>query len=337
MNILIIGAGWYGLHIASVLKEHNIVYKILEINNDIFMGSSSKNQNRLHLGYHYPRSLETVKECHTGYEKMLQKYPTVIEDNTNNYYFIHKNSIVNSLEYEKLFNIKPVNTHLNINNVVSSYIVEEKIINFNKAILYFDEYKKDIDFNYDENDIDIDNKTYKNIKYDYIFDCSFNMSKICGQKLKKNFTTEICLSLIYEKINNLDIDFSITVMDGLFYSLYPYPNSYNKKYYTLTDVEYTPLYKSHNINDIINYKMDNNHFIEIKNKMENKISTDYIDFQTNFKYVDYFISYKNKFDYLNDNRSLYIQDEDNIIIFIGGKITGIFEMEKYIRTKLSIS
>ncbi len=71
--------------------------------------------------------------------------------------------------------------------------------------------------------------------------------------------------------------------------------------------------------------------------MENKISTDYTDFTNNFKYVDYFISYKNKFDYINDDRSLYIQDDDNIIIFIGGKITGIFEMEKYIRNKLNIS
>lgn len=334
MNILIIGAGWYGLHLASVLKDHNITYKILEINNDIFMGSSSKNQNRLHLGYHYPRSIETINECRIGYEEMLQKYPTIIEDNINNYYFIHTKSVINSLEYEKLFNLIPSETSLKMNNVISSYIVEEKIINFNEAILYFDEYKKDIDFNYDENDIDIENKTYKGIKYDYIIDCSFNMSKICREKLKKKFITEICVSLIYEKINNLDIDFSITVMDGLFYSLYPYPNSYNKKYYTLTDVEYTPLYKSHIINDIINYKIVD---IDItKTKMEHKISTDYTDFTNNFKYVDYFISYKNKFDYINDDRSLYIQDDDNIIIFIGGKITGIFEMEKYIRNKLKL-
>ena len=59
-DIIIIGSGWYGLHILKYLKENfnylNII--LLEKNNDIFQNSSNYNQNRLHLGYHYPRSLK---------------------------------------------------------------------------------------------------------------------------------------------------------------------------------------------------------------------------------------------------------------------------------------
>jgi hypothetical protein len=43
------------------------------------------------------------------------------------------------------------------------------------------------------------------------------------------------------------------VFDGPFYSLYPYPNKDNIITYTLTDVVYTPIFKSNNINDVINY------------------------------------------------------------------------------------
>jgi hypothetical protein len=55
---------------------------------------------------------------------------------------------------------------------------------------------------------------------------------------------ELCLSLIY----NGNVNYAITVMDGLFFSIYPYTNE-NK--YTVTDVEYTPLFTSSNFNNLL--------------------------------------------------------------------------------------
>lgn len=49
MKIAIIGAGWIGCHLAHKLKNnHKITIYDKE---DIFSGSSSNNQNRLHLGF----------------------------------------------------------------------------------------------------------------------------------------------------------------------------------------------------------------------------------------------------------------------------------------------
>jgi L-2-hydroxyglutarate oxidase LhgO len=58
-KIAVIGAGWFGCHIAYQLIKKNYSVKIYEERNDIFCGASGNNQNRLHLGFHYPRSLIT--------------------------------------------------------------------------------------------------------------------------------------------------------------------------------------------------------------------------------------------------------------------------------------
>ena len=35
-------------------------------------GASSNNTNRLHLGYHYPRDLNTAQQCKKGFELFLK-------------------------------------------------------------------------------------------------------------------------------------------------------------------------------------------------------------------------------------------------------------------------
>ena len=74
-NICIIGGGWYGCYIAEYLLEHfnylNIT--IIDEKHDIFEGSSSNNQNRLHLGFHYPKCDITKNKCKLYYTKFLNK------------------------------------------------------------------------------------------------------------------------------------------------------------------------------------------------------------------------------------------------------------------------
>ena len=61
-NFCIIGAGWYGCHIGLYLKDKGHNVKIFEKESRIFSGSSGFNQFRLHKGFHYPRSSETIDE-----------------------------------------------------------------------------------------------------------------------------------------------------------------------------------------------------------------------------------------------------------------------------------
>jgi hypothetical protein len=52
------------------------------------------------------------------------------------------------------------------------------------------------------------------------------------------------------------------------------------------------------------------------------------NFKTLFNYESYNISYKCKFKNSNDDRSVKFYKNNNILNFIGGKITGIFSMAK---------
>ena len=89
-NICIIGAGWYGCHIGLYLKEKGHKIKIYEKEKNIFLGSSGYNQFRLHRGFHYPRSSETIQEIKKNFSKFYSKYKSFIFFPKNNLYCIAK-------------------------------------------------------------------------------------------------------------------------------------------------------------------------------------------------------------------------------------------------------
>ena len=61
-NTIIVGGGLFGLTIAIILAENGINVTVLEKNLDVLKEASLVNQNRIHYGYHYPRSTETGRE-----------------------------------------------------------------------------------------------------------------------------------------------------------------------------------------------------------------------------------------------------------------------------------
>jgi L-2-hydroxyglutarate oxidase LhgO len=102
-DIIIIGTGWFGLHTALLLEQkYNVL--ILEKNSTIFNNSSNFNQNRLHLGYHYPRSYKTRELCLKGYTKFINKYRELIDFIDNNYYCISNDSLIDYNTYKQIYN-----------------------------------------------------------------------------------------------------------------------------------------------------------------------------------------------------------------------------------------
>jgi L-2-hydroxyglutarate oxidase LhgO len=105
--IYIIGAGWYGCHIASELLKtqnvHNHEIRLVDKANAFFTGSSARNQNRLHLGYHYPRSLATIAECKQGFAEFKARYPTLSTPIPNNLYLIATQSQTSAEEFSRRF------------------------------------------------------------------------------------------------------------------------------------------------------------------------------------------------------------------------------------------
>jgi hypothetical protein len=340
-NIIIIGTGWYGLHTALLLQnKYNVI--ILEKNTEIFNNSSNYNQNRLHLGYHYPRCAKTREICYKGYHKFIDNYRNVVDFIDNNYYCISKDSIIDYTTYLQIYNINKYNHTIiknNIFNNIDGDIIntQEKIINSIKSKNYFKKnIKCEIKFNYTVTDIkQINNKVIINneLECDLLFDCTYNQLNLS----KNNYIYENTISLLYKRINFNDNYESLTVMDGDFFSLFP--RDVHKKLYTLTHVKYTPFIKSNNIEDLnLNSKsvITTKELNLIKNNMIKEVKEYIPNFLKNYTYVSYFTSYKCKLLSNNDNRSCIIEKHNNIISVNCGKIIGIFELEEYIKSNLEL-
>ena len=125
-------------------------------------------------------------------------------------------------------------------------------------------------------------------------------------------------------------------MDGNFSSLYP--RDVGKNTYTLTDVEYTPLIKSDNYEDILNYIIDEQNITIVKDKMITKFEKYYPDFLEYYKYEGYFLSKKTKPVSLSDSRYITIEEIcKNVLSVNCGKIYGIFNWEDYVLNYVNLN
>ncbi len=88
MKILIIGAGIFGTSAAIVLADKNTVVDLVEKEADILQLASRVNHNRIHLGYHYLRSIQTAEQSIEGLLSFLFNYGRAVIHQLPNYYAI---------------------------------------------------------------------------------------------------------------------------------------------------------------------------------------------------------------------------------------------------------
>jgi hypothetical protein len=90
MKVLVIGAGLFGSSVAAILADKNIKVDLAEAENDIMKLASRVNHNRIHLGYHYLRSIETAEQSIEGLLSFLFHYGDAVVYQFPNYYAIAK-------------------------------------------------------------------------------------------------------------------------------------------------------------------------------------------------------------------------------------------------------
>lgn len=78
MKVAVIGGGIFGCTAAIHLANAGHKVTLFEKTDSLFSGATSKNQFRLHEGYHYPRSQETVEECERGLFTFTEDYSGAI-------------------------------------------------------------------------------------------------------------------------------------------------------------------------------------------------------------------------------------------------------------------
>ena len=335
-KIAIIGAGWFGCYIAYDLLNCGYKVDIYEKENKIFKGASGSNQNRLHQGFHYPRSYKTIRESYIGYNKFVKTFPNLVKKINKNLYVIadDKKNLIDFDIYKQIlrsnklkFKIEKKNYGLkNYTGIISC---NEKLIDTKKAIIFFsDKIKKNIHLNFNvkkiikkENGFFINNSK----KYDYVINCSWQTS-FPSKNIK--YTYEACLFFLYScKKNNHP---AITIMDGPFITLYPQ----DKKIFTLYSVKHTRLKKFKNFNNCFNYlkRIKQKKIInKYRLKHEAQIKKYYPNFDKKFRYFKPIITYRTIVDNANAERASKVEYKDKFINLLSGKIDHIFESSEEIK------
>ena len=93
MKIAVIAGRIFGITTAFTLGEEYDV-ELFEKNNDLLKAASGSNQFRVHRGYHYPRSMETVLEIMKSENSFKEIFSEVTVSHYDHYYCIAKNWIM---------------------------------------------------------------------------------------------------------------------------------------------------------------------------------------------------------------------------------------------------
>lgn len=331
MKFSIIGAGLFGLSIAIKIKEKypNSRVSVFEKEKDILMGASGKNQFRCHLGYHYPRSEETIHECKESFNE-FNKYFGHCYIKSNNYYAISREKSLTSFE-EYLKVLKKNKLKFNITNhelikknkIQGMVKVDEKLINI---FLLKKKIKKII------RNLDIEiffNKTIKINeeflkKQDYVFLCTYDNNNN-NLKFFNSNKDKYYYQLVEKIITKTPKPYrnnSFVVLDGPFMCIDPYYKNNLSILGSVKDsVIQSKIGKYHNFYK--SYRNLNSQYLQYLPKLKfKKIKNQFEKYFHGFEHSQYYKSFivvrctvKNK----KDERLTKVISKKNVIKVFSGK------------------
>lgn len=241
-NIVVIGCGIFGAEIALKASSKGLSVKVFEANEDILLGASMNNQNRLHLGFHYPRDIETGIQSIRGFDLFKKKYEKCIQSNFLNTYFIADNNSFTNIDEYLIFckelgipfkNINSKDLPIRLEGVGSGISCDE--------VVYDCEILRDIvkeSIKYNNINISLKSRVDEIGKIDNLF----TLKTTSGEEVDadvvinatygaSNYLTEQLGILVPERqyeytavpIIELDIDrIGVTIMDGPFLTILPF-------------------------------------------------------------------------------------------------------------------
>ena len=128
----VVGAGIYGITAAIKLRTAGYSVDLYEAENDIMKAASGINQYRVHRGYHYPRSPETIESCKNNEESFIKYYSPAIVDEYDHYYAIaSEESLVTAEQYLSTLDKSKLNWEIvdTLPNCDLTIKVDEKLYN----------------------------------------------------------------------------------------------------------------------------------------------------------------------------------------------------------------
>jgi len=327
-KVLVVGAGWYGCHIAYSLQARGFTVKIVDRADDFFAGASRFNQNRLHQGFHYPRCKRTRLQSQRGYHLFRKHYDSFVMDLQYNLYAVAKDSSIDfetykdimsssRLAFEDVSEVSP----FYLKNVSGIVDCEEAVILPSVAKDFFTEKLSNIvQLGVEVTESDIENLKQE---YDFVVDCSWG-----GVVPSSHQYFEACLyfSARTDKFQNI----GLTLMDGGYFSIYPS----DRDNHTVTHVTHSPLKCFDTQRGAYSYleSIDpaGDFVSKLKEAIVKDISKYYPAFTEDFSIDKPMFSVKTKMQSGTDSRFASITRSGNVLQVHSGKIDTIFDAESLV-------
>lgn len=263
-DVLIIGGGFYGLYLAEYLAARFPRVMLVEQGAQLMQRASYVNQARVHNGYHYPRSILTALRSRVNFPRFVEEFRPAIDSSFAKVYAVARrfSKVTADQFYGSMRRIgapirlapKSIQSLFDPAYIEAAFLTEEH--SFNAAVL------RDImTERVRRARVDVRLRTAARavhsapadtvcveitspdgdgtITADQVYCCGYaqlNVPGVAGglpQVPLKHELTEMALVETPDSLRHL----GITVMDGPFFSLMPFPD---RKLHTLSHVRYTP-------------------------------------------------------------------------------------------------
>jgi len=267
-DAVVIGGGFYGSAIAVYLAKQRGLERVLLVEREpgLFMRASYHNQARIHNGYHYPRSFTTAYRSRVNLPKFIRDWPSAVKkDFTKLYAIARRNSKVTARQFERFCReigakIQPADDALRSlfdpHLIEKVFLVEEHAFDATqlaeRAEQALNESAVQVRVNAQVTAIfGASRKTLEvalrpaqgddeeRVACRYVFNCAYSGLNQLGGDFPGTHTglkheiTEMALMKVPAVLEGL----GITVMDGPFFSIMPFPS---RGLHTLSHVRYTP-------------------------------------------------------------------------------------------------
>lgn len=267
LDAVVVGGGFYGVSIAAYLARKRGFRRVMLVEREsaLLTRASYNNQARVHNGYHYPRSFTTAFRSQVNSPRFMRDWPRAVRrDFTALYAVARRNSKVTARQFEHFCReigasfrqAEPTLLDLFEPRLIENvYRVEEAVFDAGKLARWAEQELQEAGVRLllqrrvtsvsrgPDGTLRLALSTHDGneelVSCRYAFNCTYSaLNQIAGDfrgtrtSLKQEIT-ELALVLVPPALREL----SITVMDGPFFSVMPFPA---RTLHTLSHVRYTP-------------------------------------------------------------------------------------------------
>ncbi len=325
-KIGIVGGGWYGCHLASSLANLGFGVTVFERHGRLMHEASGNNQFRLHLGFHYARHHGTRLQSRDGFQRFIERYPTLSAEVAQNIYCVPRATSLLDFQTYKLVMAASGIDYIEmpsppdiLRNVEGAMLTRERVLLLDRARQLFEEsLAGSLQLGTEVRTVRSDDAgvSINGHRFDYVIDASW------GHLIKPplDIYYEPTLLLYYEAAQPMP---AITLVDGPLCSIYP---TEDPQIYTLSSVVHTPLGRCSSGGEArLRLLSVGKELVTAKRlAMEDQITENVPAFRDLFNFVGVQLSIKTKPVGQFDDRSCYVFRNGRIFSVMSGKIDTIF-------------